>query len=388
MKRVLFVIRNMNLGGSITSLLNMLEMLKSNNYNVDLFVMEHTGIFLERAKKAANLIPENKLLALLICDAKRVKKDYGLIGVAYRAVLSILKKIVNQIKLREKVFEICAKKIKRYDVVISYQEDISTSFAAKISTKNRIAWVHTIYERFAENMSEQTVYERYSSYDKIVCVVGAGADAFKAGQPKLAQKVTVINNPINTDDIILKSKDKVKLPDCFKIVSLGRLSKEKQYQYCIEAASRLKNDGYAFKWYIIGGGQENDFLSSLVRKYSLEGVVELTGAMQNPYPVLANSNLLVISSAYEAQPMVANEALILGVPVVTTSYDSAYEVVKEGENGLICENSPSGVYDAIKTLFVNDELMSKLSNNAKTFVYDNKKVLEKTIELIYGENNE
>lgn len=388
MKKVLFVIKNMNLGGPATSLLNMLEMLKEKGYTADLFLMEHTGIFMERAKKAANLLPEDKALATLLCDVGRVKKDYGIRGLFYRGVFSFLKKKTGQKTLINKVFEYCAKKLKGYDVTAVYQENISTDFAKFIPSPEKVAWVHTIYERFTKNYTDDEVYNIYKDFDEIICVIGAGAEAFKKGQPKLSDRVRVINNPLNAEDIMRKGKEEASLSDCFKIVSIGRLSAEKQYEYCIEAAERLKNDGHSFKWYIIGEGQERQKLERLVKDGGLADFVELKGAMANPYSILAKCDLLVISSAYEAQPMVANEAFISGVPVVSTAFDSAYEFIKDGQNGLICNNSSVALYEAIGKLMSDKELMERIKSHAKAFEYDNNLILRQTIKVLYGEENE
>ena len=387
MKKVLFVIRDMKLGGPATSLLNMLEMLKAEGVETNLFLMEHTGIFLERAKKASNLLPENKFLAVNICDANRVKKDYGLLGIFYRGIFSILKRIKGQKNLRQMVFENAAQKIKGFDVVMPYQESMTTDFGVNIKAEKKIAWVHTIYEKFTMNYTPDQIYNTYKNFDKIACVIEAGADAFKKGQPKLSDKVVVVNNPLNTEDIIKKSKEDVSLDKGFKIVSVGRLSKEKCYERCIEAAAKLKNNGFAFKWYIIGEGAERKKLEDLIEKSKLGEAVKLFGAKENPYSIIKKCDVLVISSAYEAQPMVANEALVLGVPVVSTDYASAHQIIKNNENGLICENNTEGIYNALEKLLSDEAFIMSLKEGAKAFEYNNKSVINKTLDLINGEQN-
>lgn len=388
MKRVLFVIKNMSLGGPATSLMNMLSLLKKNGHEIELFVMEHSGIFMNEAKEIVSILPENKLLAVCICAAERIK-EYGFCGIFYRAVLSFHKKIIGQDTTRRKVFEVCARKLKGYDVVISYQESMTTDFAQYIPAFKKIAWVHTIYEKFTQNKTSQNVYSVYSKFDKIICVIGHGAKSFAKNQPTLADRIEVINNPLNTTSIIEKSKAESGIyKNKFCIVSVGRLSSEKQYDYCIEVAAKLISEGHNFKWYIIGDGDQKEVLREAIRKEDLEDIVILKGAMENPYPFIAQSDVLVIASSYEAQPMVANEALVLGVPVVSTNYDSAYEVIQNGENGLICENSSEALYSAVKELLANKELMLKLKKNAMAFSYDNQTVLNETVKLIYGEDYE
>ena len=63
MSRILFVAQRLGLGGSASSLLNMLELLEQSGCKVDLFIMEHSGMYLEQASRCANLLPEAWRLA-------------------------------------------------------------------------------------------------------------------------------------------------------------------------------------------------------------------------------------------------------------------------------------------------------------------------------------
>ena len=85
-----------------------------------------------------------------------------------------------------------------------------------------------------------------------------------------------------------------------------------------------------------------------------------------------------MTSESEAQPMSINEALILGIPIVTTDFPSSREVVLDGYNGLIVSNNATGVYKGIKE---NKSLQKKLSDGAKEFTYDNKRIVNKIGEL-------
>ena len=73
--------------------------------------------------------------------------------------------------------------------------------------------------------------------------------------------------------------------------------------------------------------------------------------------------------------MVANEALVLGVPVITTNYPSAYDIVSDNVNGIICKNSIQSLYETLNMLFYKPELLEKLKKNASDFIYDNEKIL-------------
>ncbi|HEY7009881.1 MAG TPA: glycosyltransferase, partial [Jatrophihabitantaceae bacterium] len=68
----------------------------------------------------------------------------------------------------------------------------------------------------------------------------------------------------------------------------------------------------------------------LVGELGLAAAVTLAGHQPNPYVVLAHSDCFVLSSDYEGQPMVLLEALILGLPIVTTDFGSVRGAVPDG----------------------------------------------------------
>ncbi len=382
--RILFILQRAGIGGSITSLLNMLELLKQRGVSVDLFVMEHTGVFMDRFHKCANVLPEDKLLASTICENTRVK-SYGFLYYIIRCLIYIINRISRKAMLLPRIFQYSANKLKRYDVVIAYQENFVTDFVQYIPAKRRIAWVHTIFERYTAGRTHEELLKMYRRFSCIVCVADASLDAFKKGLPELKERVMMIPNPLNVN-YIKEMADKTAAvtfnKSLFNIVSVGRLSPEKQYEYAIKAAHKLKKNGYAFKWYIIGEGAERKKMEILITKMSLEDDIILLGMQSNPYPLIASSDVLVITSLYEAQPMVANEALILDVPVITTNYPSAVALIDDGRNGIICENSVEGIYTTLEHFISNKELQNVLKQGAKSFKYNSDMVMDKAIAIM------
>ena len=384
MSRILFVAQRLGLGGSASSLLNMLELLEQSGCKVDLFIMEHSGMYLEQASRCANLLPEAWRLASSMCEPSTIKR-YGLRGLVNRSLLSIKCKISDKKQARELIYQKTAENIDGYDVVIAYQEGAATNFARYIRAKKKIAWVHTIYERFTQNSTHEEMHSLYSEYEKIVCVAPAAVAAFQRGLPEVADRVCLIPNPLNSKRIIAMSKqpqDDIAFDVENVIVSVGRLSKEKQYDMAIRAAEKLQTAGISYKWYIIGDGAEKSNLDLLKKEKKLENRVILLGARNNPYPIVSRADVLVISSLYEAQPMVANEALILDVPVITTNYPSAMTLVQCGHNGIICDMSEEGLHFALKQFFLDAGYQKRLKEGAKDFTYDNTDIIKAFLNMI------
>lgn len=390
-KKILFVMHSGNVGGSTSSLINMIEVLHNVNINADIFLMSHVGPYLEDFQKFS-LLKEDKILASSICNKKDFQKRYGLTGIFIRFLI----KIENLLKLnivKKIVFKASAKRICGYDIVVAYQETLVTDFVRYINCKKKFAWVHSIFQKFScHYRNKAEMYSAYRTFYKIICVAEKAANYFSEGLPDLKDKVLVIPNPLNSLRIVELSMKESMLSDtcfwednAFKIVSVGRLSQEKQFDLAIKAAHTIKKAGKKFKWLILGDGSQREYLQQLIDDLDINEHIILTGAVRNPYPIIKKADLLVITSSYEAQPMVANEALILGTPVITTNYPTAYALIKNGVNGIICDNSCDSISSVLLEIMDNKSLMVALNKGASLFSYDTSFVVNKIKDLFFGE---
>lgn len=69
---------------------------------------------------------------------------------------------------------------------------------------------------------------------------------------------------------------------------------------------------------IVGGGPEEAHLRSTARRWGVADRVLFTGQILNPYPVMALADAVLLLSRWEGQGLILLEAMILGVPVVST----------------------------------------------------------------------
>jgi len=103
------------------------------------------------------------------------------------------------------------------------------------------------------------------------------------------------------------------------VVHVGRLSREKRHDILLKA---YKASGIDARLVIVGDGPEKKSIESLISKLELEDKVVLTGWLSNPYPVIKNAVLTLLSSDYEGLPTVLVESFVLSTPVV--SVDCSY----------------------------------------------------------------
>jgi glycosyltransferase involved in cell wall biosynthesis len=103
------------------------------------------------------------------------------------------------------------------------------------------------------------------------------------------------------------------------VVHVGRLSREKRHDILLKA---YKASGIDARLVIVGDGPEKNAIESLISELELEDRVVLTGWLSNPYSVMKNAVLTLLSSDYEGLPTVLVESFVLSTPVV--SVDCSY----------------------------------------------------------------
>jgi glycosyltransferase involved in cell wall biosynthesis len=167
-----------------------------------------------------------------------------------------------------------------------------------------------------------------------VVVVSEGAAQDLKQQINLPDwQVKVINNPVVTPDMIRKAKEPP--PAIIKnieepiILGAGRLNPHKDFETLVRAFRRVRQQCEA-QLIIIGEGGEREALESLINKLGQSDSVQMPGFFGNPYPVMARSNVFVLSSSSEGFGNVLVEAMAMGVPVVSTDCPNGPAEILEG----------------------------------------------------------
>ena len=121
---------------------------------------------------------------------------------------------------------------------------------------------------------------------------------------------------------------RVVLPESFfdkdekLIVTIGRLTWEKDQWHLIRVAGKLLEEGLFVKLIILGEGPLRASLEALITKLGLEGEVHLLGFVENPFQYMAKADVAVFSSQTEGFSNAIIEALACGVPVISTDHET------------------------------------------------------------------
>lgn len=139
-------------------------------------------------------------------------------------------------------------------------------------------------------------------------------------------------------------------------VTIGRLSPEKNQARLIRAFAPVHARNPITRLVIVGAGPLKAELAALIRDLNLSTAVTLTGALANPFRVLAAADCFVLSSDYEGAPMVILEALVLGRPVVTVAFASVHDALPDAA-GLVVPQTDAGLAAGL-TAFLRGEVVA------------------------------
>ncbi|MDL0431985.1 glycosyltransferase [Marinobacter sp. TBZ242] len=151
-----------------------------------------------------------------------------------------------------------------------------------------------------------------------------------------------------------------------KFLSVSRLEPVKGIDKVLYAFARLREEGFCFKYDVVGSGSQESYLSELVGQLGLIGFVELHGFKNNVEDFYQSSDFFILNSVSEGASNSLLEALAYGLPSITTEVGSAEDLVRGEANGwLVKSNDSEEVYKSIKLALKLDSdtyfMMSKYS---------------------------
>lgn len=252
----------------------------------------------------------------------------------------------------------------KYDIEIAFVEGRATKIIGASTNKNskKIAWVHIDLSQghwtskvFGESLEREK--ECYRKFNNIIFVSNSAMKGFNTLFGDNFDNLQVKYNPIIANDVINKSKEMItdieKPKDKKLLVTSGRLVAQKGYESLLEVCNRLNKDNLEYELWILGEGWSRPQLEELIDKYKLSNV-KLLGFKENPYKYIKQGDLFVCSSKNEGFSLVIAEAMILGLPVISTNCSGPNELLNFGEYGFMVKNTEDDLYKGLKEI-LNDE---------------------------------
>ena len=199
-------------------------------------------------------------------------------------------------------------------------------------------------------------------YKRATRIVFQTPDAQNCFPASIRKKSLVIMNQVNDKFYSTQINENGK-----DIITLGRLTEQKNHKLLIEAFSEIK-DEISENLVIYGEGPLRKELEQLVNDLGLQNRVFLPGNTDDAAHVLSNAKIFVLPSDYEGMPNALLEALATGLPCISTDCPCGGPkmVINNNENGILVPiKDKNALSSAIKTLVINQEQANKLGANAK-----------------------
>lgn len=303
--KILFLISSLNTGGAQSAMAN-LSIALSSLYDIDWLVNSDEKIAYDYF---------GNLISLGIKEPEN-RNNLSYQGKAFFRRLSMLKKL---------------KKSDEYIATISFLEsaNIANILTRKYGVKTIISQRNTISNRRLGIKGKVLVKIDKILYKKADEMVAISDGVRKELLDKMGlnpDKTTTILNGYNLEAVRNGMKEEVldfeKEEGTFTFINMGRLHDQKGQWHLIRAFFEVyKNDSRA-RLLIVGSGNEETYLRSLISGYGLDGVVRIMPYRKNPFAVMGKCDAFVFPSRYEGFGNVLPEALICGLPAIASDYRS------------------------------------------------------------------
>lgn len=393
-KNILFVIDSLALAGAEKSLVTLLSLIDYSKYKVDLQLFSYGGELEQLLPKEVNLLSKLDYMEFTSLSLKQAiiegifkfKLNYLLARIKFSLILR-KGKFDNKAKARLfwETNKNCIEESKQeYDIAIAYAQGVPTFYVAdKIKAKKKYAWINTSYQ--LEGIEKVYQKNKYEKFDKIVPVSDSAKEIFENVYPEFANRLEIIydiNNPKIMVEMSKIGKTLPKIKNSIKILTIGRLDRNKGYDIALDACKILRDRGIEIKWYVLGKGPLKEEIESRIKELGLEDYFILLGVTSNPYGYIKSADIYVQTSRFEGFGLAIAEARILNVPVVTTEFDAVYNQMVQRKNGIVTQMNGESVAEGIIELIENQELRESIVEYLKNEKKGNLEEYEKFKKLI------
>ena len=347
MKKILFLIPNLSVGGAEKVLVNLVNNMDKSKFDITVQVLFAGGV--------------NEMFLKEHIKLKHCFKR------TFRGNIHFFKLFSPEFLYKWFIKE-------HYDIVVSYLEGPTARIVSGCPDEDTklVSWVHIQQyskERASHsfrNFSEaKTCYEKF---DKIICVSKSVKIDFE-NIFDLNNNIEVLYNTNETAEILQLATVKYDLKfgdEATNICVVGKLLKNKGVDRVLRIHRKLLLDGFNTHLYYLGTGPEQENIISYAKENGISDKVTLLGYQTNPYKYVKACDLFVCASLAEGFSTAATEALIVGTPVITVEVSGMKEMLGENnEYGIVTENSEEALYEGIKKMLSTPGMLQDYAKRAE-----------------------
>ena len=252
-------------------------------------------------------------------------------------------------------------------IVLSFQANIYCLLLCKLFGINIIIRSNSSPSGWTKNFIKNLIFKlSFPLADKIIV-------NSKELKQQLKEKFNInsvnIYNPLNLKEIRKKSQyGRIKFfkkENSLKILNIGRYVEQKDQLTLIKALKLSKNLNY--EAIIVGKGKLKNKMQKYILQNNLEKKIRLINFMNNPYPIIKQSDIFILSSVFEGLPNVLLESLALNKFIISSSCPTGpKEILLYGKGGLLFEVRNYKQLSKKIVYYLNNKKKCKLMLNKST----------------------
>jgi len=361
--KIFFIIHQMATGGATRVVLNLVNNLEEEKFNINLVVFSDVGELLSKVNKGVKI--HNLNSSRVAFGAKR------LISLLIKEKPKIIFTGITHVNLTVALAIPIMKPFLKDTIFITREVNIPSVRAKYLKKSKKMDYLYKkVISRF-DIVIAQSEYMR----DDIIFSYELDST-----------KVLVVNNPIDIEYINKELKDSreevIFSKDRINIVAVGMLRKQKAFEKLL-SIFKLLDDKYHL--HIIGEGSERVLLENKIDRLNIGNMVTLHGLKRNPYIYMKEADLVVLSSKYEGFPNVVLEANVCGKFIVANRCAGVNsEIIIDNLNGVLVENDNYQEFaDAIKKHALITHNREKIIDTTKK--YNVKEVVDIYRDIFLGD---
>lgn len=381
MKKIIFVVNTMGRAGAETALLELLKALRHPDYELFLYVImgqgemirhlpSHVKLLNDRFSEQSVLSQKGKRVMMkTVCRAFFKNGGYAgkLRGICRNASEMRRAGRLQTDKLLWRMLSDGAQRFDdTFDLAVAYLEGASAYYVADhVKARKKAAFIHIDYAGAGYTRAmDQGCWERF---DRIFGVSDEVREHFLKVYPEYEEKTGVFHNIVDQEAIRRRAGEAGGFQDGYdgmRLLTVGRLTRQKAYDIAIDAMKILKDRGYRARWYVLGEGDQRRALEKKIHALGLDEDFLLPGATDNPFPYYRQTDLYVHATRFEGKSIAIQEAQTLGCAVIASDCNGNREQIRNEQDGILCGLSPQAIADSIGSLLEDEEKRKRIGQAA------------------------
>lgn len=272
------------------------------------------------------------------------------------------------------------------DIIHAHSPFIAGQEALRIGRRRGIPVIGTFHSKYYDDFYQLTRAEMladigvryvvgfYERCDEVWTVSYSSADTLR--DYGYTGRIVVMPNGTPdvapTDEQLALARERFHLGDAPVFLYCGQMNWKKNIGHILEAMALLRERGADFQLVLAGTGPDVAAIQKLADSLSLGERTVCTGHLCEDKllnGLYQAATMFVFPSLYDTSGMVVREAAAMGTASVVVRGSAAAEAISDGENGLLCEDTPESLAATLQRTLDEPDLARRLGECARKTIY-------------------